>query len=519
MAYEKYITKNGKTYGPYIYQSKRVDGKVISEYIGPQDNKPKRKIPKKPIFFIIGTLILLAILLLTIFNNQLTGRIVVDVQGELENSQITSGIINFVLKEGELLPSDSKIIIENENQTFTYDLRNLIGSQQTFSGNYFLEDQEISGSGEGIGLPGEYEEFPEIKFNLILTPKEESPSENNLEENTTQENETTENPIQIPTEENETIEEIIEEPETQEETPIEKEIPEEPIPEQTTQEVTIEIPIEQEPTPEPEPTPITGNVVSNTFTSIGSFLTGFLTQGSENEIEVTISKENPFTYNGLLENNYEIENITSNGEQISIEELIIYENANTLTISTYYSIKTKGFGEEYLRENTTNFTIDLTQLNIQLIPGDITIIFENNGTEIFSFTEELTAENLQKIEIENPIVDLGEELFNLTLNSTIEEIPKIEINLTDEEKTILKAIFDFPVVQTKVNTYKDKFLVDFTIGESSMQKAYENSLDEQELENLIEIDQILWLKDIINSHNNKETPIEDTNISYNYPIF
>ena len=34
MSYKKYIVKNGKTYGPYTYYSRMVNGKVISEYKG-----------------------------------------------------------------------------------------------------------------------------------------------------------------------------------------------------------------------------------------------------------------------------------------------------------------------------------------------------------------------------------------------------------------------------------------------------------------------------------------------------
>ncbi len=34
MVYEKFIKKGGKVYGPYIYHSRRVDGKVVSEYQG-----------------------------------------------------------------------------------------------------------------------------------------------------------------------------------------------------------------------------------------------------------------------------------------------------------------------------------------------------------------------------------------------------------------------------------------------------------------------------------------------------
>ena len=43
MAYKKYITKNGKIYGPYVYHSKRVDGKVVSEYHGLKKDKKSRK--------------------------------------------------------------------------------------------------------------------------------------------------------------------------------------------------------------------------------------------------------------------------------------------------------------------------------------------------------------------------------------------------------------------------------------------------------------------------------------------
>ena len=41
MAYEKFIKKDGKLYGPYIYHSKRIDGKVVSEYHG--SGKPDYK--------------------------------------------------------------------------------------------------------------------------------------------------------------------------------------------------------------------------------------------------------------------------------------------------------------------------------------------------------------------------------------------------------------------------------------------------------------------------------------------
>ena len=43
MVYEKYIKKKGKIYGPYLYESKKVNGKVITIYHG---KKPKSFIEK-----------------------------------------------------------------------------------------------------------------------------------------------------------------------------------------------------------------------------------------------------------------------------------------------------------------------------------------------------------------------------------------------------------------------------------------------------------------------------------------
>ena len=43
MTYEKYVYANGKTYGPYLYESKRINGKVKSIYHG----KPKVPLFKK----------------------------------------------------------------------------------------------------------------------------------------------------------------------------------------------------------------------------------------------------------------------------------------------------------------------------------------------------------------------------------------------------------------------------------------------------------------------------------------
>ncbi|VVB84103.1 Uncharacterised protein [uncultured archaeon] len=87
MVYKKYIKKDGKLYGPYNYQSHRINGKIISEYCGTA--KPNYR---KFAFLIIGIflLVLLASSFL-IFNGKVTGNAVADNQ---LSSQTENALIN-----------------------------------------------------------------------------------------------------------------------------------------------------------------------------------------------------------------------------------------------------------------------------------------------------------------------------------------------------------------------------------------------------------------------------------------
>lgn len=66
MAYEKYIKKNGKIYGPYMYRSKRVDGKVISEYVG--EKKGSSKSVRKILMGMISLAIVLVLFAFVFFS-------------------------------------------------------------------------------------------------------------------------------------------------------------------------------------------------------------------------------------------------------------------------------------------------------------------------------------------------------------------------------------------------------------------------------------------------------------------
>jgi hypothetical protein len=88
MVYKKYIKKNGKIYGPYDYQSKRVDGKVVSEYVGSKHN-PK-SINKLYVFLTVAALVivLLVFLFFTLKSN-FSGNIVSNIADSFKKTSVS----------------------------------------------------------------------------------------------------------------------------------------------------------------------------------------------------------------------------------------------------------------------------------------------------------------------------------------------------------------------------------------------------------------------------------------------
>ncbi len=98
MAYKKYIKRNGKLYGPYIYHSRRVNGKVISEYHG-----TVRKIDYKKFIFIFFGVLLISVLIYGVVSNRtrFTGKVTgLDVEAL---PKITNLTVTQLHESGELL--------------------------------------------------------------------------------------------------------------------------------------------------------------------------------------------------------------------------------------------------------------------------------------------------------------------------------------------------------------------------------------------------------------------------------
>ncbi len=503
MAYKKYIEKNGKIYGPYVYHSRRVDGKVVSEYRGAK--KEEKKFRKKLVIGLATLLILFAIFWVIFFRTQFSGRVILDIEKEYKEGEIFKGKININLKEGELLPYNSKIMIENANQQYEFNLSEII-KNETSSGKYFIENTELTGEGKGYGKIGKKELTPTVFFKLNITSEEETESEETTEINETPKENTTE---ETQPEENIT---------STEETDMPKEeitVKETNVEEDTTKETDK---------PETQPT-ITGNVVGNTITSISSFFRSILTgQIIQEEIQGDVSKNNPREYNIPENSNIEIIPGSVQTEEKELEKKILnvqIENGKAI-ITTNYSEIEEGFGEEFLGEEIT-LSIDLKELNISLEEGEFIAKITYNNQEIYSLEEEISSEDIieepsEETNITEPIENLTEPRLNetnITENLTQENITYDlsfeKINLTEGEKEIIKNNVNFPLVQTKVNEYKDKYSVFFTIDEYTMEHHYNNDLNETKLKEQIDRDRIIWLKDLVKKFSEEKT-IEERRI-------
>ena len=77
VVYKKYTYKNGKRFGPYYYETKRVNGKVVTKYLGSVKENKKKDYTRLVIFFgVMGFMFFFFFL----FSGGLTGNVLLDVK-------------------------------------------------------------------------------------------------------------------------------------------------------------------------------------------------------------------------------------------------------------------------------------------------------------------------------------------------------------------------------------------------------------------------------------------------------
>ncbi|MEK6926618.1 MAG: LamG-like jellyroll fold domain-containing protein, partial [Nanoarchaeota archaeon] len=431
MVYKKYIKRDGKIYGPYLYKSIKRDGKVITEYIGHHSeikkesaihgfhgrvkNNSRRFWTFAGIFCLISVVLIIGLIFL--FQFGATGKASIEIQGNYLPGEQILGNLNLILKQGELIPVSTKLIVDNSGEISEYDLNDLIGDNFV-QGDFFIEDRNVAGNGDGFGVQGEKEIYPLVDFSFRVVSLEKSQEDITAIVNETETNDTSGGSTEGSTTDGETTEQT---PTSEEAIPpqpgtTEEQTPPIPAPEQTT-----EVPLQETPTESDSSDASSSESSSPAGESSGSSDTGSdaggITGGviSGEIIQGQVSKSSPFEY------------ILNEGESVEIvdsSQLVSFqiENGKAIFTTGYYELE-KGFGSDYLKNEKVNFPIDLSQLNLIASEGILKFSFVYGGIEITSSEKQIFVEEVAN----ETLIDLT----NLTNQSEFNITNFTEFNMTE----------------------------------------------------------------------------------------
>ena len=459
MVYKKYIKKNGKSYGPYIYNSRRVNGKVISEYQG-----TGKKDYKRFALLVFGIFILI-VSVFVFFNSS----------GKISGNVITGHSIDSTSEN--VMINNSEIIYPNVYFT-------LVSSQsnQKEISNHTAVNEIVSNSDKNVINSTNLN--PNINSNVNVTENNSSSSATNetnsslspLTQKSTTENQTSTSTNTNSYSDNSTVTQTStpatpsgtnsqpnpsqqssittsttsSEPTTSSETTISsasQSTSSEPATSSTTPETTTTSPSSTTTSPSSEgtSTPITGNIISGILKTVSNFFLGFLKptgmavseQNINGEINGQVSADKPFTYS------------LNNGETIQLLSGSVKTDSATLPDDTIH------------------------------------IIYQGNNVIISTNYSEYVKSNASELNVISEPVSFNIEPLN------------------DNEKEILNKEFGNVSIQTtKSELFNGRYILGYQLGDYNIEYSYDPSLNNETLKSQIENDKTKWLRDLANKLSN-----------------
>ncbi|MEK6854988.1 MAG: hypothetical protein AABX73_02085, partial [Nanoarchaeota archaeon] len=444
--HKKYTSKNGRLYGPYLYENKRINGKVVTRYVG------KHTPSKLPFLFYLAAFFVIALVLFLVYNyyeSSPTGRVSFELGIVYKPGEKLDGDLRFRIKEGELVPKDSKVFISYGNQSKELELSELV-RDKTISGTFYAENSDINGEGEGYGIVGSKVIYPKIDFEMLFYTPSESPKEETPEDKKEEKIE----------EKEEKAEEKAEEKEEKKDEKTESQATESTASESTTT-TTESAPISEEST-QTEPS-ITGGAISET-------------EESGDSVQGQVSYQNNFEYSIQEGQKAKIVSgsVKVNGETIPDNSVSIEISEGKAIASTDYFIDEKGFGEEYLGEYALTLYVDVETLDLYAIPEELEVKLIYGATEIAVHKEKIGISEEEPSEGEPSEKDKEKEpkeKKESKENITLEETNITEINVTDANVTTnisnLVLLNEIPTVRISFNGQTSFNLSDYFFGAES----------------------------------------------------
>ncbi len=223
-------------------------------------------------------------------------------------------------------------------------------------------------------------------------------------------------------------------------------------------------------------------------------------------------------------------------EELEDKEVKVKIEGNKVVVTTGYSEKEKGYGEEFLGDDIIEVPIDLSSLGLEVEEGDLSIKLVYGEEEILTIDSSLGEEGVvvdeppeELEESEELVEDLNETLGNQTqgnetggnetnqiqigLNGTnqIFEISSVE-SLTIQEKALLFDYFGNKGY-SKSEMFKDRIIITYTLGRYEVEFSYDSSISEELLKIVMENDRVHWLRDLSVSLHSSESSREELNIT------
>lgn len=455
--------------------------------------------------FIILACVLVLIIGFSLFQINLSGNVVLELDAEYHEGENLDGILKLSLSNGEFIPASSKVVFEVSGQRQEFVLGEIIVDEPV-EGEYYIQGKDVSGSGLGYGLIGVKEVYPELSFVFNVY----SESEEVVEEET--ESPASDDPIDLETEtespasgevvgpeiteevnETEPVEEVEETGEVVEEVPI--------IEEEAGEETPV---VEEEEAEEKDDEEVSvikeaASAISMSFSSLLGLspTTGQVTLNLETDVSGKVSREESFVYN--LEEGQTAELLSGsvmNGLVELSDDVMKFEIVDDkVIISTDYSEMEEGYGLDYLGDEFRVFYINLSAIDLSFDKGDLDISFVYNEEQIISLSAVLQEGETEGIN-----------------ESELLEVPEFSLaNLTEEERNILIGRFgDVPVRTTISEVIDDRLVRNYKIGDYELVASYDYDLGiTDSLKGQMEKDKINFLRDIIKMISEENIASED----------
>ncbi|MDP2628892.1 MAG: hypothetical protein Q8P15_03270 [Nanoarchaeota archaeon] len=500
MVYKKYIKRDGKIYGPYAYKSRKENGKVITDYVGKHHEKFSGSEWRSLILFFGLLLVFSSVIFL---NHSLTGRVALQVQDNYLAGEQINGNLELSLKYGELIPSGTKILIENGGEISEYFLSDFI-SENIAEGKFYSEGNSLPGEGSGYGVIGEKKIYPGVYFELLIVGKgvenapEEKPvqekeipeesvnesveeSESEVEQPEVIEEETSGESENSPEESSEKVEEVSDEEEKKQETKENKEKEQQKEEKSEEKESKKDTASEESSSSSSEGSSqdsSSGNSESSSSESSSSEsssggessgssegsssesssssnggessgessssgITGeVIGEENKNVVEGKVSGDNPFVYELPEDKSAKIkpESVRTDLEKLSDGDVKLKISGTTATVTTDYFQTEKGFGEDYITNDKITFDIDLSHLGLVAEQGQLVIKLVYEDNEIVSVSKEISVQGEEPEIPEQNETEVPENITEIPEQNITQLQNVTEQNITEQNITEIPTI-------------------------------------------------------------------------------